>query len=117
VIVRVHLDYQEALDRVLDAGGHTSRQTGDVYATLLGAVHGWKTGTSEQLAAVTGRQDLWSGATTPYATTIAAGPIDLGHLFARDGVARKLVRPRPLGYPSTATLRPSSPRSTRASAS
>lgn len=85
---------EDALDRVLHAGARTSRHTGDVYATLLGAVHGWKTCTPEQLAALTGRQDLWSGATMPYATSIRAGLVQMGITSTTRG-RPKLLRPAP----------------------
>jgi hypothetical protein len=74
------LSESDALAHVLDAGQRTSRHTVDVHANLLGAVHGWKTCTTEQVAALTGRRDLRSGVSMPFASTIAAGLIELGVL-------------------------------------
>jgi len=85
--------YEGALEDILGTGGRTSRHTGDVYATLLGAIHGWKTCTTEQVAALTGREDLWSGSAMPYARSIAAGLVELGVTSFAEG-RPKLLRAR-----------------------
>ena len=85
--------YDQALDRVVNVTGHTSRHTGDVYANLLGVVHGWKTCTPEQAAALVGRMDLWSGNAMPVATSIAAGLVETGITSIAAGRPR-LLRPR-----------------------
>ena len=74
------LDQEQALAHLLDAGRRTTRHTLDVHSALLGAVHGWKTCTSEQAAAITGRRDFWNGGSLPYANLTASGLIDLGTL-------------------------------------